>query len=154
MEKIKVILADDNKTLSDFIIKNLEKHDDIEIIGIAHSDEDEIKMIDELKPQIVLTDLMRNGEYSGLDIIKNYSQKNDSPKFLIISAEIITVDIIRLSNVAGYIQKLNIDYDKLYNEIKRIDDDMKGTPVSEVHIPNNKKTKSNFFHNLIKKIGH
>ena len=43
--KIKVIIADDNVHFCKFIREYLEKYNDIEILGVANSDEDEIKMI-------------------------------------------------------------------------------------------------------------
>ena len=53
LRKIKVIIADDNIHVCKFIKEYLEKYNDIEILGVANSDEDEIKMIEELKPEIV-----------------------------------------------------------------------------------------------------
>lgn len=76
LEKIRVIIAEDNIHICKFIEENLKKHNDIEILGIANTDEEEIKMIEEQKPEIVITDLMRNNKYSGLDIIKNYYNNN------------------------------------------------------------------------------
>ena len=84
--KIRVLIADDNKEICMFISNFLKKKEDVEILGIANTDEDEIKMIDNLKPEIVITDLMRNHKNTGLDIIKNYFGKDNSPKFLVISA--------------------------------------------------------------------
>ena len=51
----------------------------------ANTDEEEIKLIEELKPDVVVTDLMRNHEFTGLDIIKDYSEKEKSPKFVVVS---------------------------------------------------------------------
>lgn len=118
--KIKVIIADDNIHFCKFVREYLEKYNDIEILGVANSDEDEIKMIEELKPEIVITDLMRNHRYTGLDIIKRYNDDNSKIKFLVISAgykkDIITDGL----EVAGYIKKPFNDYKVIYDEIKRI----------------------------------
>ena len=46
--KVKVIIADDNIHICKFIKRYLEKYEDIEILGVANTDEDEIKMIEEL----------------------------------------------------------------------------------------------------------
>ena len=45
LEKIRVIIAEDNIHICKFIEENLKKHNDIEILGIANTDEEEIKMI-------------------------------------------------------------------------------------------------------------
>lgn len=120
LEKIKVIIAEDNIHISKFIEENLKKHNDIEILGIANNDEDEIKMIEELEPEIVITDLMRNNKYSGLDIIKKYYKNNSQVKFLVISAD-YKKDVINDGlEVAGYIKKPFENHEIIYNELKRI----------------------------------
>lgn len=118
--KIKVIIADDNVHFCKFIREYLEKYNDIEILGVANSDEDEIKMIEELKPEIVITDLMRNHRYTGLDIIKKYNDANSKIKFLVISADYKKDVITDELNVAGYIKKPFNDYKVIYDELKRI----------------------------------
>ena len=120
LEKIRVIIAEDNIHICKFIEENLKKHNDIEILGIANTDEEEIKMIEEQKPEIVITDLMRNNKYSGLDIIKNYYNNNSQVEFLVISAD-YKEDVINDGlEVAGYIKKPFKDYEIIYNELKRI----------------------------------
>ena len=118
--KIKVIIADDNVHFCKFIREYLEKYNDIEILGVANSDEDEIKMIEELKPEIVITDLMRNHRYTGLDIIKRYNDDNSKIKFLVISADYKKDVITDGLEVAGYIKKPFNDYKVIYDELKRI----------------------------------
>lgn len=120
LEKIRVIIAEDNIHICKFIEENLKKHNDIEILGIANTDEEEIKMIEELKPEIVITDLMRNNKYSGLDIIKNYYNNNSQVEFLVISADYKEEVINDGLEVAGYIKKPFGDYEIIYNELKRI----------------------------------
>ena len=121
LEKIRVIIAEDNIHICKFIEENLKKHNDIEILGIANTDEEEIKMIEEQKPEIVITDLMRNNKYSGLDIIKNYYNNNSQVEFLVISAD-YKEDVINDGlEVAGYIKKPFEDYeikDKIYTEFE------------------------------------
>lgn len=118
--KIKIIIADDNIHMCKFIKEFLEKYEDIEILGIANTDEDEIKMIEELKPEIVITDLMRNHRYTGLDIIKKYFVKNKDIAFLVISADNKSDVINSGLEVAGYIEKPINDYEEIYTELKRI----------------------------------
>ena len=120
LEKIRVIIAEDNIHICKFIEENLKKYNDIEILGIANTDEEEIKMIEEQKPEIVITDLMRNNKYSGLDIMKNYYNNNSQVEFLVISAD-YKEDVINDGlEVAGYIKKPFGDYEIIYNELKRI----------------------------------
>lgn len=119
--KTRIIIADDNVHICKFIADSLSKHSDIEMLGIVHTDEDEIKMIEELKPEIVITDLVRNHKYSGLDIIKKYYEKKSKIRFLVVSAD-NREDVIKDGlEVAGYIGKaFPFDYELLYSELKRI----------------------------------
>ena len=119
--KTRVIIADDDVHICKFIEESLNKHDDIEILGIANTDEKEIRMIEELKPEIVITDLMRNHKYTGLDIIKDYSKKKSNIKFLVVSADRKIDTINNGLEVAGYIEKgFSFDYELIYAELKRI----------------------------------
>lgn len=122
MEKIKIIIADDNKGICNLYKKYLEKYKDIEIVGIANTDEQEIEMIENLKPEIVITDLMRNRKYTALEIIKDYFERKKGPEFLVISSDIKSDVIKNGLKVAGYIQKPVLDYQVIYNEIRRIVD--------------------------------
>lgn len=83
--KVKIIIADDEVRTCEQIENMLKGYSYINIIGIANTDEEEIKLIEELKPDVVVTDLMRNHEFTGLDIIKDYAEKETSPKFVVVS---------------------------------------------------------------------
>lgn len=120
MKPIKIVIADDNIYFCKFLNDYLKKYEDIEILGIANNDNDEISMIEELKPDIVITDLMREHKYTGLDIIKRCKDRKQSPQFLVISSD-FKRDIIDIGmKVAGYIRKPVNDYNKIYTELRRI----------------------------------
>ena len=120
LDTIKIIIADDNRCICDLYTNSLEKHKDVEILGIAHNDEDEINMIENLKPEIVISDLMRPGGWTGLDIIKDYYSKRNGPEFLVISADKKDDVITGSLKVAGYIKKPFENYELIYTELKRI----------------------------------
>ena len=85
INEINIIIADDEMKTCEQIENMLKKYSYINIMGIANTDEEEINLIEELKPDVVVTDLMRNHEFTGLDIIKDYSEKETSPKFVVVS---------------------------------------------------------------------
>lgn len=118
-KKIKIIIADDNKNMCELLEDYLKRYDDIEILAIANTDEEEINMIETLKPDIVITDLVRNYRYTGLDIIKKYYTDKKGPEFLVISADRKQDVINNGLEVAGYIQK-PFNYEEIYKELKRI----------------------------------
>ena len=123
MKKLKIIIADDNTYFCEMLNDYLTNYEDIKVLGIADSN-NEIKMIETLKPDIVITDLKRGDKYTGLDIIKRYMNKEYSPKFLVISGDFKKEIIEDGMNVSGYIGKPINDYNKIYTELKRIKNDM------------------------------
>lgn len=122
-KKIKVLIADDNIYFSNLLSDYLKKVEFIDILGIANTDLQEIMLIDKLKPDIVITDIIRNNRYSGLEIIEKYKTKEDSPRFLVISAYLRDSIIIKnMDNhfIDGYINKVSLDFNKIVYELKKI----------------------------------
>lgn len=85
IEEIKIIIADDDNKTCEEIKELLNEYSHIKVMGIANNDDDEIRMIEDLKPDVVVTDLVRNHQFTGLDIIKDYAEKEESPKFIVVS---------------------------------------------------------------------
>jgi len=127
-DTIKVIIADDNIHLSIQMKNFLKDYSDIEILGIATTDSEEIKLIEELKPDIVITDLVRNYKYTGLDIIRSYYKKENAPQFLVVSAEEKKNAITDGLEVAGYLKK-PFEYKNIVNELRRIKKISKGNKL-------------------------
>ena len=101
-EVLKIIIADDNYALVDFMKRILEEDKRFEVVGIATNDEEEINLIEREKPNVVITDLKKKNEYTGLNIIEEFKNKEYKPLFFIVSAM-----------ATGYIEemrRLNIDY--------------------------------------------
>lgn len=120
-KKIRIILADDEKWFTDEVEKELKKFEELDIIGIAHSNEEEISLIESLSPDIVITDIMRNGKIGGLDIIKEYSQKEKSPMFLVLSTGFDCTPLMDYNNVASYVEKFpKINYGILRANLRNI----------------------------------
>lgn len=119
-EKIKVIIADDNIVFCNTMKVYLETYEEIEVLGTAYTDEEEIKMIQKLKPDIVITDLIRNHKYTGLEIIKYYVAQGNSPQFLVISADNRNDILNQQLQVGGYIIKPILDYSVIIKELLRI----------------------------------
>lgn len=119
-EKIKVIIADDNIVFCDTMKVYLETYEEIEVLGTAYTDEEEIKMIQKLKPDIVITDLMRNHKYTGLEIIKYYVAQGNNPQFLVISADNRNDILNQQLQIGGYITKPILDYSIIIKELLKI----------------------------------
>lgn len=119
-EKIKIIIADDNKVFCEILEKYLLKFEEVEILGIAYADEEEINMIENLKPEIVITDLVRQHKYTGLEIIKDYSKRKMKLQFLVISADEEDDVIDDNLKIGGYIKKPFSDYSVIIEKLRKI----------------------------------
>lgn len=117
-DKIKVLIADDYKAFSKILENILERYEQLEIVGIANNSEEEIEKVNELKPDIVITNIKKDKEYTGIEIIKEYLKKENSPYFFIISS-IVNEDVMKNSNVIGYMRKPMVDYDKIVDIITK-----------------------------------
>ena len=115
--KLRILIADDEKSMVDEILSNIdEENEDYEIIGYALSNIEEIKKIEELKPDVVITDIYR-GQFNeknagGYDIIKEYSKKYFLPKFIVLS---YTPEFVANNIIGCYKKYPSIDF----KEIKR-----------------------------------
>ena len=148
-EKIRIIIADDNKAICEMYEKYLKEHEEIEILKIVYNDNDEVNAIEELKPDIVITDLVRNRKYTGLDIIKDYANKKDGPDFLVISADKKNIVIPSDLYVAGYIEKPFFNYDVILEELYRINEKRKTRIKENNYTEDRNTTKSNFKQKLL-----
>lgn len=105
IDKINIIIADDEIKTCEEIKNLLENYSYINVLGIANTDEEEVRLIEELKPDVVVTDLMRNHQFTGLDIIKKYSEIKNSPKFVIVSFSPENELCYRYKNIADCVHK-------------------------------------------------
>lgn len=119
-EIIKVIIADDNLALVDFMKESIEKDTRFKVVGIATNDEEEMELIEKEKPNVVITDLKRNDQYTGFHIIEKYKDKEYKPIFFIISAMAICyIEDIRRLNIRYYLNK-PFSNDKLLEKMDEI----------------------------------
>lgn len=120
---IKVLIVDDKKHLVELMRKIFSEYNGIEVIGIATNTNDERAKIETLKPDVVITDSLKNAEYTGLDLIEEYSKKDKKLYFYIISSnanEIDKEEFKKYPQIIGSMRKPFIDYDKVVNDILNI----------------------------------
>lgn len=148
-EKTRIIIADDNVGFCNLISEYLSQFDNIEILGIAYTDQEEIDLIEKLKPEIVITDLVRNRRYTGLEIIENYTNKEGSPEFLVISAD-EKDDVIRHDlRIGGYIEKPFKDYHLIIEEIEKIKSNLISKQNQMIISKQNEILKIKFFRKIL-----
>ena len=120
-EKVRVIIADDDIEFCQKLKSDLDQYEDIEVLGIANNDEEEISLIEKIKPDIVITDLLRNGKITPEQIIEQFK----SQKFLVVSYSPYATPETR-ENVVWSMHKDEIknNITKLVFKLKKVKADM------------------------------
>ena len=75
MEKIKVLIADDDKNIGENIKRVIEKIQGIEIVGIACDGEEEYKFIQKYEPDFLFSDVQMP-KMSGIETLEKLNSEN------------------------------------------------------------------------------
>ena len=88
MDKIKVLIADDMEGIALQTKGALLIREDVEILGIASNGEEEVKMINELIPDLVFTD-NQMPKMNGIDVIELIynSDMERKPRFVLVTGD-------------------------------------------------------------------
>ncbi len=124
-EKLTILIADDNTYMKDMVEFSIKNDERFEIIGVAENGEKEIELIKELKPNIVITDLKKGNNWSGLDIIRKIKANSEYvPIFFIISAsthyyfqEIMKLGVRYFLNKPCNNDRILEKLDEIYNDV-------------------------------------
>lgn len=121
-EKIKVLLADDNKEFTKMLQLCLSNENDIEIVGIASNGIEVINLVQSAQPDVLLCDVIMP-HLDGIGVLEKLNSLNleKNPKTIMLSSmglEKITTQTINLG--ASYYLVKPIDYELLIKRIKEI----------------------------------
>lgn len=84
MNKLRVIIADDERPAREFLKVILRDFEDVEIVGEAENGADAVEIIKQTKPDLALLDLQMP-EVSGLEVVK-LLRKNQMPLVAFVTA--------------------------------------------------------------------
>jgi len=84
MEKLRIIIADDERPAREFLKSVLREFEDAEIVGEAENGADAVEIIKQLKPDLALLDL-RMPEISGLEAVR-LLRKSQMPLVAFVTA--------------------------------------------------------------------
>ena len=84
MNKLRIIIADDERPARNFLKNILQQFEDAEIVGEAESGAGAIEIIKEQKPDLALLDLQMP-EISGLEVVK-FLRKSELPLVAFVTA--------------------------------------------------------------------
>ena len=104
MNKITVLLVDDNKRIVNLLKEALIKEEDIEVIGAASDGEEALRQIHLLKPDVVLLDLIMP-KIDGLGVMERLKSSKD-----IEPPQIIVVSAVSQENVMEHTFELGASY--------------------------------------------
>lgn len=87
VDKVKVLIADDNKDFCDILCEYLSKQEDLEIVGIAKDGLEALDLVSEKLPDVLVLDIIMP-HLDGLAVLERLSSMNLSkmPKVVVLSA--------------------------------------------------------------------
>jgi len=106
LSQIKILLVDDHAVVRMGFKMLIEAETDIKVIGEAESGEAAVKLLQELKPDIIVMDITMPG-IGGLEAIDRIIAKDKNTKILVLSAHEDSVHPKRVLNAGamGYLTK-------------------------------------------------
>ena len=139
-EKMKLLIADDNKDFSDILAEFINAQEDMEVVGIACNGEEACKLIPECEPDIVILDVIMP-YLDGIAVLEriNAMMLERRPLFVMLSAvgqDKITEQALALG--AEYYIVKPFDMETLVNRIRQL----KSVTSSENNSSNNNRTVS------------
>ena len=105
MKSIRILVAEDEPIIG-LDIQNTLQNLGYDVPEVVSSGEDAVKKSEELKPDIILMDIVLSGKIDGIDAVKQITEKQDIPIiYLTAHTEKITFDLARETNPYGYLVK-------------------------------------------------
>ncbi|MFD1428087.1 two-component system response regulator (stage 0 sporulation protein A) [Kroppenstedtia sanguinis] len=127
MDKMRVLLADDNREFADLLREHLDLQEDIEVIGIAYNGNEVMELLEKERPDVLVLDIIMP-HLDGLGVLEKLNGRPEPmPKIIMLTAfgqENITQRAVELG-AAYYILK-PFDMDVLTDRIRQ----MQGRPVT------------------------
>ncbi|SDW54359.1 two-component system, response regulator, stage 0 sporulation protein A [Marininema mesophilum] len=121
MEKIRVILADDNREFAELLKDHLNSQEDIEVVGVAYNGNEVMDLLDREPPDVLVLDIIMP-HLDGLGVLEKLNEASTPmPKIIMLTAfgqENITQRAVELG-AAYYILK-PFDMDLLTHRIRQM----------------------------------
>ena len=108
MNKVKVLIADDNKIISETIKKIIDKVEGIEIVAIANDGDEEYNFIKMFKPDFLFSDVQMP-KMTGIEVLEKLNNENfkEIPATVFVTGESMNIfnNSLILNNVYDIISK-------------------------------------------------
>jgi two-component system response regulator (stage 0 sporulation protein A) len=122
MEKLKVLLADDNPRMTSMIENILSEDEEIDVVGTAEDGMEALRLIEERKPDLLLLDLIMP-KLDGLGVLEKIHEKREEcevPDVIVVSGisqERVTDTAFRLG--ASYYLLKPFDHDMILSHVQK-----------------------------------
>ena len=118
MKKLSILIADDHPVVRDGLRGMLESQLDFEVVGEAADGAQAIKLVEELRPEIVLMDL-RMPQVDGVTAIREIKSSQAETQILVLTTYDSDADILRAieAGATGYLLK-DSSREELYGAIR------------------------------------
>lgn len=106
MKSTSILLADDHPIVRQGLRRLLEVEEDFEVVGEAGSGLETIRLVEGLKPDVLVLDVVMPG-LSGLEVVRQVAQRSPSTRIVILSMhtnEGYVLDALR-NGASGYVLK-------------------------------------------------
>lgn len=148
-EKIKIVLADDNKDFCQVLNEYLSNEDDIEVIGVANDGVEAIELVKKTQPDLLVLDIIMP-HLDGLGVLEKLNSMDIAkhPKTIVLSAvgqDKITQNAISLG--ADYYIVKPFDFVVFINRIRELVSN-KTLRIEAKLAPEPQMTRSDFVKNV------
>lgn len=139
MQKIEVLLADDNREFANLLSEYISEQDDMTVVGVAYNGEEVMEIMEdrELVPDVLILDIIMP-HLDGLGVLERLREMNldPAPKIVMLTAfgqENITQKAVQLG--ASYYILKPFDMDVLVNRIRQLVSVSSPSMSSSMHTP-------------------
>lgn len=142
MQKIRVLIADDNKEFVSLLKEYLDKQDDVEVVGTAHNGLEALQAIKDTDPEVVVLDIIMP-YLDGIGVLERLArcEEGNRPKIVMLTAfgqESITHRVLELG--ADYYILKPFDFDILAERLRQLFN-KQGQPVRVPVVKDRDKNK-------------
>ncbi|MFO8010922.1 MAG: response regulator transcription factor [Dehalococcoidia bacterium] len=102
MEKLNIVLADDHRVVREGIRSLLEDEEDICVVGEAGGGLEAVQLVENLKPQIAILDMMMK-DINGIEVTRQVVKRSPSTRVIILSMyanEVYVVEALKAGALA------------------------------------------------------
>lgn len=84
-DSIRIIIVDDSKEVTDYFKRILSNEQDMVVLGEANTKTEALELIDQAKPDIVLTDIQMETEETGIEIARYVKENYAEIKVIVLT---------------------------------------------------------------------